>query len=324
MLAVLSIAASTITFEGGNDQDLVRALAKQTGKSVWTVVDPERTWPKFEAEYDPEKDDLAQVVGSSLKCDTVLTEKALILRPSWSMAYLSQQKRIIYSSEIERRILGGHQPREVAEVAGDQIKFDPKGVPHPLYRVVPTGTENRLTWHWFFEGAWLAIDGPGLTLRDYMSALARALGGVAREVPNVTRIDLDGNEFRRRAIATYSELSNGTQAVTLLPIASAKYSAAVYERLTGQQLYDAFRDPTKETLFPELASDSHVQTLARIRLREDKKIDVLSTDPGDSGIPANVYAQFDFGGAWTPLIFPSTGQVASYMRSRDGKANIAF
>ncbi|MFN3730185.1 MAG: hypothetical protein ACK4XJ_10770 [Fimbriimonadaceae bacterium] len=40
--AVLGIAAATITFEGGNDQALVRALAKQTGKSVWTVVDPER------------------------------------------------------------------------------------------------------------------------------------------------------------------------------------------------------------------------------------------------------------------------------------------
>jgi hypothetical protein len=276
------------------------------------------------AKYDPEKDDLAQVVGYHLATNVVQTDHALILRPYWASMYMSKQNRLNYDSRIEATMLASALPRLLAEVAEDQVRFSPKGVPHPLYRVAPTGTVKRLRWHWFFEGAWISLDGPALKTNDYLEALAKTLGGTLKEVEDSLRIDLDGDEFKRRGISTYQSLAKGVQPHALLPVASAQYSGAVFERLTAAQLYEAYRDSGKTSTFPDLAADPHVQNLALIRLREDRKVSIGSPEPGESGIPIHIYEKFDFWGPWTPYIFAQTGGVSSLLRSRDGKENIVL
>ncbi|MFN3730187.1 MAG: hypothetical protein ACK4XJ_10780 [Fimbriimonadaceae bacterium] len=322
--AVLSIAASTITFEGGNDQALVKALARQTGKSVWTVVDPERTWPKFEAKYDPEKDDLAQVVGYKLGCSVVQTENALVLRPAWSMWYFSQQNRQNYDYFIEQRLLKSGYATKLAEVIDERVRFAPNGVAHPLYRAAPTGTTKRLRWHWFFEGAWLAIDGPELDQGPYLEAMAKALSGEVRETDETIRIDLDAAEFKRRAVATYDAFADVRDPAAFMPSASAKYASAVFQRLTPDEIQKAYRDPSTETEFPNLAADRQIQDLARLRLREDKKVNLGSVDPGESNIPPTIYSKINFEGPLIPVIFPPNNNVLTKIRSFDGRESLVF
>ncbi|HVT10984.1 MAG TPA: hypothetical protein VHE55_01850 [Fimbriimonadaceae bacterium] len=266
-LVALALGSHVLPLQGGSDVELVHQLAIGLERPVALLAQPQRVWKKQQIEW---RDDEGPAKPLRVKLGLDLTRTAAIGTSAggYPESFYFLLKRSGYAKGFKTAKL---------KVDEDGPRFSVRTADGPV--VLGTACaplkQARLSWHWFFENAYLAIDAQNVTESEYVRLIADCLGAKVEKKDGGYYLDFDPAAYRRRGISTLKRLAaaspqRGGDAGDDL------YSAAVLAWLTDAQIANLFDRPDDNHTVtydasnaPDVLAAAHQRLLDRFPVEDD-------------------------------------------------------
>ncbi len=249
------LATSIFQFGGGTDWQLAESIHLATTEPVILMADPKRIWPQCRFEYRTAEELKKQL---RLRFDIGFGKEA-----AWLNCFACDFYMVLRRASYKKSF----KPRKLAvEHKGDTVSCSSPAGPVPIEELFSPLSEKRVSWHWFYSGAYFVVDAPSIRGETYFNLLEKAIGGKPTQTERGVYLDFDPKTYRVRGIATLKELERREP----MPggfVGDYKYSEAVLNWISDTRLSKLFNTFENQTVVYDAGDSLEIQHAASARLR---------------------------------------------------------
>lgn len=228
---MLSLAlAPYLLFGGGTDLALAETIQRLHG-SVGAVLVGPSSWPKFEVKEEPPEKEKLPLVVRRFRLDGNVNTGGFSPE-AWPANFFFLNRRSHYPAATAKK------PGRVTLKDGFVTTVLEAAT---LSQAVPSNLPERVTWHWFFDSARVAVSAKNAPWKEYVAALADAVGAKRDPKKKTFHLDFDPKAYRKRAVQTLVQLA----ASDLAGKAEYDFTKLVLQEATDAQLLWLFEEPNR-------------------------------------------------------------------------------
>lgn len=247
---MVALFAASLAFAGGTPSDFASALREATGRDAFVVVGRTRQVPAVRITEATDADLLSAGIRSQAKLrqlpglDLILTDELLPDDRMSGVVNTDGRRPGMMREDQQMAVNTGRGGKTVnipsSAVKDGKIEFKTPGDSAlSLNGSFPFSKPLRV--HWFFESFRVSVDARGLTETEFVTRLARGLGGRLQNSPTEYSIRLDPSEVRSRLRRTIAAMpsSQGNAVIA----ARLNLTLAAVDLANNAQLEEALAAP---------------------------------------------------------------------------------
>lgn len=242
--AIILLAAwvPAFEFQGGNDSDLVAALANQLEKPCILLASPDGgNWKKCKMPSYDDKD-FQRLIKFHIGLEVSLQYDGGVAPSAWPWGLVHKVKEAPYVNGFKVK------PKDSITLSDDRITFQTRGDEAlSINDLLAMKFSKKLRIHRFYRTAFLRMSVKNASEQVFLKTLATALGARLTESKDEFFLDVDEKAYRRRAIAAWKmEAARQRSANDEVLYADAAYMVEMLSRTTDQTIKKAFKDESRD------------------------------------------------------------------------------